>query len=217
MTFLTAGPPAESVRSTVEEPASEPIDSDAVVAVVMDFVAATLPQIDQLLEGMRLHPCGPGLPGSLFHWSRRTLDGVRVTEVWQSHQHFEFTFREEIEPRLSETGLPQPEITTYEVHSYLTEGPTIAQQTRAGTRIGTMSSEEVAVGRYPLRSTEDEVEDDGTVGSPDQQGLIFRADDARVVLDFAVGPSGVGPGIGFASDDFFPSAADADIDRNRTD
>ena len=36
-------------------------------------------------------------------------------------------------------------------------------------------------------------------------------------LDFAVGPSGVGPVMGFDSDDFFPSAPDADIDRNRTD
>jgi hypothetical protein len=38
-----------------------------------------------------------------------------------------------------------------------------------------------------------------------------------VVLDFAVGPAGVGPVVGFDSGDFFPSALDADLDRNRTD
>jgi hypothetical protein len=128
MTVLDQAPPVEAVRSAVPESASEPTDPDAVVAVVMDFVGATLPQFDRLLEGMRLSPYGPGVTGSLFQWSRRTLDGVRVTEVWQSHHHFEFFFREEIEPRLSETGLREPEITTYEVHSYLTEGPTAAQQ-----------------------------------------------------------------------------------------
>jgi hypothetical protein len=46
---------------------------------------------------------------------------------------------------------------------------------------------------------------------------LFAADDARVVVDFTVGPPGVGPVIGFDSDDFFPSTPDAEIDRNRTD
>ena len=59
-------------------------------------------------------------------------------------------------------------------------------------------------------------EDDG-LGAQDQSGLAPGADDARVVVDFTVGPFGVGPVMGFDSDDFFPSAPDADIDRNRTD
>jgi hypothetical protein len=134
MTVLDQAPPTEAVGSAVQEPASEPIDSEAVVAVVMDFVGATHCQLDHLLERMRLSPCGPGVTGSLFQWSRRTLDGVRVTEVWQSRQYFEITFREEIQPRLSEIGLPHPEITTYEVHSFLTQGPIVAQQARGVDR-----------------------------------------------------------------------------------
>lgn len=134
MTVLDQASPTEAVQSTVQEPASEPIDSEAVVAVVMDFVGATLRQLDHLLERMRLSPCGPGVTGSLFQWSRRTLDGVRVTEVWQSRQYFEITFREDIRPRLSGIGLPDPEITTYEVHSFLTQGPTVAQQARGVDR-----------------------------------------------------------------------------------
>jgi hypothetical protein len=97
------------------------MESSAVVAVVMDFVGATLHQFDQLLESMRLSPNGPGATGSLFQWSRHTPDGVRVTEVWQSHNHFEVFLRDEIEPHLSEVGMREPEITTYEVHSYLTQ------------------------------------------------------------------------------------------------
>lgn len=80
-----------------------------------------------------------------------------------------------------------------------------------------MSFEEAAVGRHPLRLKEVHVEDDDKIASLDQPSQFFAADDARVVVDFTVGPPGVGPVIGFDSDDFFSSAPDADIDRDRTD
>jgi hypothetical protein len=121
MTVVAEALVAEPEQRTV--PVSEPrsTKSSTAVAVVMDFVGATLPQFDRLLESLRLSPDGPGVTGSLFQWSRHTPDGVRVTEVWQSHDYFEVFLREEIEPRLSEVGLREPEITTYEVHSYLTQ------------------------------------------------------------------------------------------------
>jgi hypothetical protein len=127
MTVVEQTPPAEAKPNAGPEPESGSTDSGSMVAVVMDFVGATLPHFDRLLESMRLHPGGPGLTGSLFQWSRRTLDGVRVTEVWQSRDLFDFFFREEIEPLLSAAGLREPEITTYEVHTYLTQGPNAAQ------------------------------------------------------------------------------------------
>jgi len=128
MTVVEQASLAEAVPSAVPEPGFGFTEPGSVIAVVMDFVGATLPQLDRLLESMRLHPSGPGLTGSLFQWSRQTLDGVRVTEVWQSRHHFEFFLREEIEPLLSGVGLREPEITTYEVHSYLTQGPPAAEQ-----------------------------------------------------------------------------------------
>ena len=128
MTVLRQAPPEGVVPSAVPEPESKSAESAGVVAVVMDFVGATLPQFDQLLESMRLSSGGPGRTGSLFQWSRHTPDAVRVTEVWQSHTHFEVVLRREIEPRLSTVGMRQPEITTNEVHSYLTQGPNPAQQ-----------------------------------------------------------------------------------------
>ena len=213
MTVLDQATPGEAVR-TVQQPVSEPTTQDAVVAVVMDFIGATLSQLDQLLEGMRLSPYGPGMAGSLFQWSRGTMDGVRVTEVWQSRSHFEHSFREEVEPRLSEIGLPEPEITTYDVHSYLTQGPTSGRQPE-DARIGPTSSE--AAGRSALSSQAEKREDDDGVGSLDHRSRLLRTDGARVVVDFAVGPSGVGPVMGFDSNDFFSPAPDADIDRNRTD
>jgi hypothetical protein len=61
------------------------------------------------------------------------------------------------------------------------------------------------------------MEDGESLDAQDRSGLVPGVDDARVVVDFGVGPSGVGPVMGFDSDDFFPSAPDADLDRNRTD
>ena len=127
MTVVEQTPSAEAEPIALPEPVSGFAESGSVVAVVMDFVGATLPQFDQLLESMRLRPNGPGLTGSLFQWSRRMADGVRVTEVWQSRHHFEFFLREEIEPLVSAAGLREPEITTYEVHTYLTSGPNPAR------------------------------------------------------------------------------------------
>jgi hypothetical protein len=127
MTLLEQTPPAHSVPGAVPHPAPVSTESSGTVAVVLDFVGATLPQLDQLLEKLRLSPEGPARAGSLFQWSRATPDGVRVTEVWQSADHFEFFLSEELRPRLAEAGLREPEITTYEVHSYLTEGPAVVQ------------------------------------------------------------------------------------------
>ena len=70
---------------------------------------------------------------------------------------------------------------------------------------------------YSLRRREHKVEGDEGLDAQAQSGLAPGPDDARVVVDFAVGPPGVGPVMGFDSDDFFPSAPDPDIDRNRTD
>ena len=61
------------------------------------------------------------------------------------------------------------------------------------------------------------MEDDEGLDAQDQSGLVPGADDSRGAVDFSVGPPGVGPVMGFDSDDFFPSAPDADIDRDRSD
>jgi len=62
------------------------------------------------------------------------------------------------------------------------------------------------------------VEEGVDLDSRDQAGLTPALDDARVIVDFAVGSSGVGPVMGFGSDDFFPCAPDVDAvpDHSRT-
>ena len=125
MTALAQARPAAPTANVSPDATGPSAGPGREVAVVMDFVGATLPQVDHLRSVLRLKPGGPGLPGSLFQWSRDTPDGVRITEVWRSARHFEVFLRDVITPRLSSAGLPDPEITTYEVHTFLTQGPLV--------------------------------------------------------------------------------------------
>ena len=67
--------------------------------------------------------------------------------------------------------------------------------------------------RRPTGPAEDDAAPDP--GGPLDRG--FGPDDARVVLDFAVGTDGVGPAAGFDSGDFYPVASTEDVGGSRTD
>jgi hypothetical protein len=81
MTTVEQTRPEEAASEGTREPVPASGDSARPIAVVMDFVGATLSQVDQLLKAMQLATGDAGSPGSLFLWSRSTLDGVRITEV----------------------------------------------------------------------------------------------------------------------------------------
>jgi len=94
------------------------------VAVVLDFKGGTtLAQYDQVIEKMGFTREGAGAPGSLFHWVTATADGIRVTDVWETREHFESFAQEKIGPFTQEVGFAgPPEMTFFEVHNYLTAG-----------------------------------------------------------------------------------------------
>jgi len=75
-----------------------------------------------------------------------------------------------------------------------------------------------AVQPLPAETRGDDVAEGVELDSRDQAGQTPQVNDARVIVDFAVGSSGVGPVMGFGSDDFFPYAPDADAvpDNSRT-
>ena len=52
--------------------------------------------------------------------------------------------------------------------------------------------------------------------SADRSPLVSGSDDSGLVGNFAVGPSGVGPVMGFRSDDFFPVAPVADAQTHQS-
>ena len=93
------------------------------VAVQLDFRGATLDQYDQVIEKMGFTKGGRGGPGGLFHWVRKTDDGISVTDVWESQEAFDAFAQEKIGPITQELGVPgPPQIQTFEVHNYLTAG-----------------------------------------------------------------------------------------------
>jgi hypothetical protein len=93
------------------------------VAAVMEFKSATLEQYDEVIERMGFEPGGAGAPGGLFHWVTATDGGIRVTDVWETAEQFQQFAETQIGPITQEIGVEgPPEVTTYEVHNYLTAG-----------------------------------------------------------------------------------------------
>jgi hypothetical protein len=93
------------------------------VAAVMEFKSATLEQYDEVIERMGFAPGGAGAPGGLFHWVTATDGGIRVTDVWETAEQFQQFAETQIGPITQEIGVEgPPEVTTYEVHNYLTAG-----------------------------------------------------------------------------------------------
>jgi hypothetical protein len=93
------------------------------VALTTEFAGATLEQYDQAIKSMGFTPGGPAGPGCLFHWVTATDDGIRVTDVWESREHYDKFEQETIIPKVQEVGFPNaPQTTFYDVHNHLTAG-----------------------------------------------------------------------------------------------
>jgi hypothetical protein len=92
------------------------------VAFVLDFEGGSLDQYDQVVAAMGLTHGGPTPPGALFHWVTQTDGGLRVTDVWESQEAFDQFAQEQIGPQTQAVGLPQPTITSYEVHNHFIAG-----------------------------------------------------------------------------------------------
>ncbi len=72
---------------------------------------------------MQLTPGGAGPAGAISHWVTATDKGMLVTDVWQTREQFDAYSEQQIGPFSAEVGLTAPpEITFYDVHSYLTPG-----------------------------------------------------------------------------------------------
>lgn len=94
------------------------------VAIIMEFTGATLAQYDETVKKMGLTPGGPGPSGAISHWAVATENGLLVTDVWKSRELYDAFAKEQIGPITAEVGFPNaPQVTYYDVHSYLTPGP----------------------------------------------------------------------------------------------
>jgi hypothetical protein len=90
------------------------------VAVQLDLQGVTLEQYDEFTAVSGYLPGGPAPAGALFHWIRKTEDGCRITDVWESREAFEAFADEMIVPHFQEVGVRHPPlIEFFEVHNYL--------------------------------------------------------------------------------------------------
>jgi hypothetical protein len=89
------------------------------VGVVLDFRGGTLGQYDQVIGLMGLAAGRPLPDGGIFHWVTETDGGVRVTDVWESREQFEAFAQAQIGPYSAQVGMPEPQITFYDVHNHM--------------------------------------------------------------------------------------------------
>ena len=90
------------------------------VAVEVKFPGATTEQFDEALKIIGASPGGPHPgDGALFHWTTKTDDGLRVTDVWKTREQFDRFRQDVIIPSAKAAGLPEPEISFLPVHEYM--------------------------------------------------------------------------------------------------
>jgi hypothetical protein len=89
------------------------------IGVILDFPGATLEQHDEAIRGMGFTPGGEGQSDCLYHWVAKTDDGIRVVDVWTSREAFDSTLTGEFADQAEALGIPEPEITFYDVHTTL--------------------------------------------------------------------------------------------------
>ena len=92
------------------------------IARVFDGKGWTPEQYDALMVRLVDHlqlPPGKPAPGVLFHWAAPNGDGLRAVDVYETREAADRLAQDAIGPIAAELGMPMPQITEYEVHSYL--------------------------------------------------------------------------------------------------
>ena len=94
------------------------------IARVFDGKGWSVDQYDALIEKLvariGMAP-GRSAPGVLFHWATPTEEGMRAVDVYASRDVADDLVQAHIGPLAADLGLPLPEISEYEVHSYLSQ------------------------------------------------------------------------------------------------
>ncbi|HEY5026523.1 MAG TPA: hypothetical protein VII76_16215 [Acidimicrobiales bacterium] len=93
------------------------------IAVQIDVPGITLEQYDEAIEFAGFLPGGPLPAGGLFHWVAKTDAGIRIVNVWASHEEFD-QFAETQTAILEEIGVDSASLKVefFEVHNHLSGG-----------------------------------------------------------------------------------------------
>jgi hypothetical protein len=83
------------------------------VCLVINIPGATIEQYDEVRRAVGV-PLGDG---QISHTAGATSDGFCVVDVWESRAHFDRFMQEHLGEQLARTGVPQPQISEFEVHA----------------------------------------------------------------------------------------------------
>lgn len=88
------------------------------VCLIVNIPGGTLEQYDQVRQGVG-DPLGEG---QISHVAGATDDGICVVDVWESREHFDRFLQGQLGEQLGRAGVPQPQITEFQVHASETRG-----------------------------------------------------------------------------------------------
>ena len=88
------------------------------IAFILEFAGVTSDHYDRVIERLALG--GKMAPGGRFHIAGPTDDGWRVVDMWESQEDFDRFFGDKLGAALQAVGMPEPTITTWQVHSSMT-------------------------------------------------------------------------------------------------
>jgi heme-degrading monooxygenase HmoA len=89
------------------------------VCLVMQFAGVDAGKYEEVMEELRLRGDKPDWPsGIISHVAGFTSDGMYVVDVWESQEDFDAFVESRLMPAFDAVGgVPQPQITTFEVHN----------------------------------------------------------------------------------------------------
>ena len=92
------------------------------VRLVMQFAGMDAGQYEEVMEELGLRGANPDWPsGIISHVAGFTSDGMYVVDVWESQQDFDAFVESRLKPAFEAVGgLPQPQVTTFNVHNSYT-------------------------------------------------------------------------------------------------
>jgi hypothetical protein len=82
------------------------------VCLVINIRGGTLEQYDAVRDAI-VDPLGDG---QISHLAGATEDGFCVVDVWESRADFDRFMEQRLGEQLGRAGVPQPEVTEFEVH-----------------------------------------------------------------------------------------------------
>jgi hypothetical protein len=89
------------------------------VMMIMEWSGVTPAQYDQLRETVNFEGDPP--PGGMYHVAAFDEKGLRVTDVWQSEEHFQAFADARLMPVVQQLGIQgQPKVEIYPAHRIFT-------------------------------------------------------------------------------------------------